>query len=123
MEQNRQVETPQPVKEDDLSKQTFFAGNFTIGSTKSVRYIYFLLGITGISLSMVNNPYFPCHRILTTSISLLDNTSFRTGRFFLSATSCEADGLHPFLNFPLVLSTKKILSLRVFWLEAERVVL
>ena len=74
-------------------------------------------------MSMVNNPYFPCYHILTTSISLLDNTSFRTGRIFLSVTSCEADGLHPFLNFRLVLSTKKILSLRVFWLEAERVVL
>ena len=57
MERNRPVETSQPVKEDNLFKHTGFAGNFPIGSTKNMCSIYFLSGITGIFMSMVNNPY------------------------------------------------------------------
>ena len=56
MERNKPVEKSQPVKEDNLFKQTGFSGNFPIGSTKNMCSIYFLAGITGIFLSMVNNP-------------------------------------------------------------------
>ena len=57
MERNRPVETCQPVKEDNLFKHTGLAGNFPIGSTKNMCSIYFLSGITGIFMSMVNNHY------------------------------------------------------------------
>ena len=56
MERNRPVETSQPVKEDNLFKQTGCSGNFPIGSTKNMCSIYCLSGITGIFMSMVNNP-------------------------------------------------------------------
>ena len=56
MERNKPVEKSQPVKEDNLFKQTGFSGNFPIGSTKNMCSIYFLSGITGIFMSMVNNP-------------------------------------------------------------------
>ena len=55
MERNRPVETSQPVKEDNLFKQTVFSSNFPIGSTKNMCSIYFLSGIAGIFMSMVNN--------------------------------------------------------------------
>lgn len=42
--------------EDNLFKQTVYSGNFPVGSTKNVRSIYFLSGITRIFESMVNNP-------------------------------------------------------------------
>ena len=56
MERNKPVEKSQPVKEDNLFKHTGFSGNFPIGSTKNMCSIYFLSGITGIFMSMVNNP-------------------------------------------------------------------
>ena len=56
MERKKPVETSQPVKEDNLFKHTGFSDNFPIGSTKNMCSIYFLSGITGIFLSMVNNP-------------------------------------------------------------------
>ena len=55
MERNKPVEKSQPVKEDNLFKQTGFSGNFPIASTKNMCSIYFLSGITGIFMSMVNN--------------------------------------------------------------------
>ena len=55
MERNRPVETSQPVKEDNLFKHAGLSGNFPIGSTKNMCSIYFLSGITGIFMSMVNN--------------------------------------------------------------------
>ena len=55
MERNKPVEKSQPVKEDNLFKHTGFSGNFPIGSTKNMCSIYFLSGITGIFMSMVNN--------------------------------------------------------------------
>ena len=55
MEWNKPVEKSQPVKEDNLFKHTGFSGNFPIGSTKNMCSIYFLSGITGIFMSMVNN--------------------------------------------------------------------
>ena len=55
MERNTPVEKSQPVQEDNLFKQTGFAGNFPIGSTTNMCSIYFLSGITGIFMSMVNN--------------------------------------------------------------------
>ena len=55
MEQNKPAETFQPVKEDNLFKQTVYSGNFLVGSTKNVCSIYFPFGITGILVSMVNN--------------------------------------------------------------------
>ena len=60
-ERNKPVEKSQPVKEDNLFKHTGFSGNFPIGSTKNMCSIYFLSGITGIFMSMVNNP---CNREL-----------------------------------------------------------
>ena len=56
MERNKPVEKSQPVKEDNLFKHTGFSGNFPIGSTKNMCSIYFLSGITGIFMSMINNP-------------------------------------------------------------------
>ena len=56
MERNKPVEKSQPVKEDNLFKHTGFSGNFPIGSTKNMCSIYVLSGITGIFMSMVNNP-------------------------------------------------------------------
>ena len=58
MERNKAVETSQPVQEDNLFKHTGFSGNFPIGSTKNMCSIYFLSGITGIFMSMVNNHSF-----------------------------------------------------------------
>ena len=55
MERNKPVETSQPAEEDNLFKHTGFSGNFPIGSTKNMCSIYFLSGITGIFMSMVNN--------------------------------------------------------------------
>ena len=55
MERNKPVEKSQPVKEDNLFKHTGFSGNIPIGSTKYMCSIYFLSGITGIFMSMVNN--------------------------------------------------------------------
>ena len=46
----------QPVKEDNLFKHTGLSGNFPIGSTKNMCFIYFQSGITGIFMLMVNNP-------------------------------------------------------------------
>ena len=57
MKRNKPVETSQLFKEDNLFKQTGFSGNFPIGSTKNMCSIYFLSGITGIFMSMVNNHY------------------------------------------------------------------
>ena len=56
MERNKPVEKSQPVQEDNLFKHTGFSGHFPIGSTKNMCSIYFLSGITGIFMSMVNNP-------------------------------------------------------------------
>ncbi len=36
MERNKPFETFQPVKEDNLFKQTIYSGNFPVGSTKNV---------------------------------------------------------------------------------------
>ena len=58
MERNKPVEKSQPVKEDNVFKHTDFSGNFPIGSTKNMCSIYFLSGITGIFMSMVNNQCF-----------------------------------------------------------------
>ena len=55
MERKKTVEKSQPVKEDNLFKHTGFSGDFPIGSTKNMCSIYFLSGITGIIMSMVNN--------------------------------------------------------------------
>ena len=68
MERNRPVETSQPVKEDNLFKQTVLSSNLPIGSTKNICSIYFLSGITGIFMSMVNNP------CVTQLLSVLHNT-------------------------------------------------
>ncbi len=48
MERNKPFETFQPVKEDNLFKQTVYFGNFPVGSTKNVCSIYFPFGNTGI---------------------------------------------------------------------------
>ena len=65
MERNKPVEKSQPVKEDNLFKHTGFSGNFPIGSTKNMCSIYCLSGITGIFMSMVNNPCFDFKVLLT----------------------------------------------------------
>ena len=77
MERNKPVEKSQPVKEDNLFKQTGFSGNFPIGSTKNMCSIYFLSGITGIFMSMVNNryvngkqPMFPSKLLPTSNFAL-----------------------------------------------------
>ena len=74
MERNKPVEKSQPVKEDNLFKHTGFSGNFPIGSTKNMRSIYFLSGITGIFMSMVNNQTLASSREspLTYAMSLVD---------------------------------------------------
>ena len=61
MERNKPVETSQLVKEDNLLKHAGLPGNFPIGSTKNMCSIYFLSGITGIFMSMVNNQKLTMH--------------------------------------------------------------
>lgn len=66
MERNRPVETSQPVKEGNIFKQTVFSGTFPNGSTKSVCFIYFLSGITGIFVPMVD---YPCLHFFLSAIN------------------------------------------------------
>ena len=70
MKRNKPVETSQLFKEDNLFKQTGFSGNFPIGLTKNMCSIYFLSGITGIFMSMVNNQEF------TPGWSMMSNTLY-----------------------------------------------
>ena len=73
MEQNKPAETFQPVKEDNLFKQTVYSGNFLAGSTTNAFSIYFPLGNTGIYLEMVNNPYVTDDAHLNADIALDSN--------------------------------------------------
>ena len=51
MERNKPFQTFQPVKEDNLLKQTVYSGNFPVGSTKNVCSIYLPFGNTSLNLS------------------------------------------------------------------------